>query len=238
MKNYARIIISILFMITFCSIGFSVENGTITGDGVRLREKPDGKIITKLSKNTIVAILEKSKEEQTINGYTAPWYKIRTDKNEEGWIFGQFLLISNAKEESYPEKFIRNIYTKVHLPWEDLKTPNQINFSDKKELSKYFDDKLVDLFIRDEQYASLHPGELVSCIDADPIYDAQDGEPVTKDIVIKKILNKENVFSVTFNNLGTRTLIYKLVNTAQGWRITDIEYSWGTLLKALSCSHE
>jgi hypothetical protein len=42
---------------------------------------------------------------------------------------------------------------------------------------------------------------------------------------------------VTFTNLGTRTLVYKLTNTPSGWRISDIKYAEGPSLKA-TLSHE
>ncbi len=104
-------------------------------------------------------------------------------------------------------------------------------------MSKYFDDKLVDLLLEDNKY-SVKSGE-IGCLDGDPIYDAQDGEPVTKNLIIKKIPDRVNVFSVTFNNLGIKTLIYRLTNTSHGWRISDIEYSSHTMLiEILNCSKE
>jgi hypothetical protein len=143
--------------------------------------------------------------------------------------------ISYAQKVSSPEEFLSNIYTHAHLPWNEGKNAHKIDFSKRKSLSRYFDDKLVDLLIKDNEY-SVESGE-VGCLDGDPIYDAQDGEPVTKKLIIKKISDRVNEFSVTFNNLGTKTFIYRLTNTSHGWRISDIEYSsHTTLIEILNCS--
>ena len=146
-------------------------------------------------------------------------------------------LAPSAQGVSSPEEFIRNIYTSEHLPWATEKSSHVIDFSSRKSLAKYFDNNLVNLFIRDDKY-KIKTKE-IGCLDFDPIYDAQDGDPVTKDLKISKVVGKVNVFSVTFANLGTRTLIYKLTYTADGWRIKDIEYSKNkTLTEILSCKHE
>ncbi len=42
-----------------------------------------------------------------------------------------------------------------------------------------------------------------------------------------------DLFNVTFTNLGTRTLVYKLTNTPSGWRISDIKYPEEPSLKEI-----
>lgn len=95
MKNI-KLLISILIVASLLfNDSCAKEKGMITGDGVRLRDKPNGQILTKLFKNDTVIVLEKTKENETINGVAAPWYKIKTGKNQEGWIFGAYISETN-----------------------------------------------------------------------------------------------------------------------------------------------
>jgi hypothetical protein len=146
-------------------------------------------------------------------------------------------IISYAQKVSSPEDFLRALYTTVHLPSEDRQVPHRIDFSNRNSLAKYFDTKLVKLFIKDAKYKI--KTHAIGCLDFDPIYDAQDMDSVTKDITISKVAGRGNVFSVTFTNLDRRTLIYKLTNTSHGWRISNIEYSsHSSLVELLNCTHE
>ncbi|PYJ53144.1 MAG: hypothetical protein DME82_14735, partial [Verrucomicrobia bacterium] len=100
--------------------------------------------------------------------------------------------------------------------------------------SKYFDKELTALFLKDAECQKREQG--VCNLDFDPIYDAQDFEKTTN-LQITAVAGQPDLFKVTFTNLGTRTLVYKLTNTPSGWRISDIKYAEGPSLKE-TLSHE
>lgn len=76
----------------------------INGTNVNLRVEPNLKAIRirQLKTNDTCEILEKGKQE-TIDGTTDFWYKIR-HKTKEGWIFGAFTSIKQAKETQEKSK--------------------------------------------------------------------------------------------------------------------------------------
>jgi len=123
-----------------------------------------------------------------------------------------------------PEDFIRSLY-QFHQPGKE--TPDW--FGDKNTLSKYFDKELTDLFLKDDECAKREEG--VCNLDFDPIYNAQDFDKETTNLKIAAVADQHDWFSVTFTNLGTRTLVYKLTNTPEGWRVSDIKYPEGASLK-------
>jgi len=129
-----------------------------------------------------------------------------------------------------PEDFIRSLY-QFHQPGKE--TPDW--FGDKNTLSKYFDKELTDLFLKDDECAKREEG--VCNLDFDPIYDAQDFDKETTNLKIAAVADQHDWFNVTFTNLGTRTLVYKLTSTPEGWRISDIKYPEGPSLKEI-LSHE
>jgi len=128
-------------------------------------------------------------------------------------------------KKSSPEDFLRSLY-RFHQPWTDQ--PDW--FDNKQTLSKYFDKELTDLFLKDAECAKREQG--VCNLDFDPIYDAQDFEKTTN-LQIAAVEGQPDLFKVTFTNLGTRTLVYKLTDTPSGWRISDIKYPEGPSLKEL-----
>lgn len=84
-----------LFLWVFLAISipaFSADNATITGDGVRVREKPSlsGKILVSLNKGTRVTVVGKTDFTETIGGHTAPWYEVSRGEIR-GFVFGRFL---------------------------------------------------------------------------------------------------------------------------------------------------
>jgi hypothetical protein len=128
-------------------------------------------------------------------------------------------------KKSSPEDFLRSLY-RFHQPWKEQ--PDW--FDNKRTLSKYFDKELTALFIKD--YECQKREQSVCNLDFDPIYDAQDFEETTN-LQIAAVAGQPDSFNVTFTNLGTRTLVYRLTNTPNGWRISDIKYSEGSSLKEL-----
>ena len=132
---------------------------------------------------------------------------------------------ADAKKSS-PEDFIRSLY-RFHQPGKD--TPAW--FADKRTLSKYFDKELTTLFLKDDECKKREQG--VCNLDFDPIYDGQDFEKETTNLQIAAVVGQPDLFNVTFTNLGTRTLVYKLTNTPSGWRISDIKSPEGPSLKEI-----
>jgi hypothetical protein len=64
-------------------------------------------------------------------------------------------------------------------------------------------------------------------LDFDPIYDAQDFEKKTTNLQSAPVAGQPDFFNVTFTNLETRTLVYRLTKTPSGWRISDINIPRG-----------
>jgi len=141
-------------------------------------------------------------------------------------ILASAVCLAADPKESSPEDFIRSLYN-FHQPGKD--TPDW--FGDKEILSKYFDKELTALFIKDDECAKREQG--VCNLDFDPIYAAQDFDKETTNLKIAAVEGQPNLFNVTFTNLGTRTLVYKLTKTESGLRIGDIKYPEGPSLKEI-----
>jgi len=142
------------------------------------------------------------------------------------FVFTSVVCFGGETKKSSPEDFIRSLY-RFHQPGKD--TPDW--FANKRTLSKYFDKELTNLFIKDDECKKREQG--VCNLDFDPIYDGQDFEKETTNLQIAAVAGQPDLFSVTFTNLGTRTLVYRLTNTSAGWRISDIKYPEGLSLKEI-----
>jgi len=129
--------------------------------------------------------------------------------------------------EQTPEQFLRNLYLHDHKP---MSKP-MIDFAKRESLGKYFDAALTDLFIKDAE-CQQRTHEICN-LDFDPIYDAQDVDDKTTGLKISMVKQESAQFAVTFTNIGTRTLIYTLKKTKEGWRINGISHSKGGSLKAI-----
>ena len=72
----------------------------INDDNVRFRAEPNtsSPVIDKLNFSEKIEILMKSKEIDTIDGIKSPWFLIRRESENEGWVFGAFL------QKNKPEK--------------------------------------------------------------------------------------------------------------------------------------
>ena len=100
-----------------------------------------------------------------------------------------------------------------------------------KRCPRFFDKELTSLFLKNAECEKREQG--VCNIDFDPVYDAQDFDEKTTNLEIAAVADQPDSFKVTFTNLGTRTLVYRLTNTSGGWRISDIKYAEGPSLKEL-----
>lgn len=90
-KKLAPLILMGASTLILCTTSSYAQNGTITGDTVRLREEPNtsSKIVTNLDKDDTVEVLEKSGE----------WYKVKY-KEDNGYVYGEYLKVSGTLEEN------------------------------------------------------------------------------------------------------------------------------------------
>jgi hypothetical protein len=136
----------------------------------------------------------------------------------------------NAKESGdSPEIFIRNLF-KEHLAQYD----NVSWFDNEVILSRYFDRNLTALFLEDRSCYKW-TDELCS-IDFDPIINAQDyDEKLPTHLQVSIVHSKSDIEAkVIFDNIGPRLIIFRIVTTDKGLRISDIMYGDGKYsIKAL-----
>jgi hypothetical protein len=141
-------------------------------------------------------------------------------------VFASAVCFGADTKKSSPEDFIRSLY-RFHQPGKE--TPDW--FDNKRTLSRYFDKELTALFLKNAECEKREQG--VCNLDFDPIYDGQDFEKETTNLQIAAVVDQPDWFNVTFTNLGTRTLVYRLTDTSSGWRISDIKYPEGPSLKQI-----
>ncbi len=65
----------------------------VTADGVRMRSvgNSGGEVTGNFAFGERVEVLEQSKEMESIDGKKRPWFRVRRETGEEGWVFGGFL---------------------------------------------------------------------------------------------------------------------------------------------------
>jgi hypothetical protein len=103
-----------------------------------------------------------------------------------------------------------------------------LNGESRTQIDKYFDKNLADLIWKD---LTTHQDE-VGVIDFDLFYNTQD--PDIKNLIVgaAKTAGGKATVPVTFTNSGRKeTLRYSLAQEKGAWKISDIKYSSGTLLR-------
>jgi hypothetical protein len=96
--------------------------------------------------------------------------------------------------------------------------------------TKYFDDELLKLYLKDKREAKGEVGRL----DGDPLYNAQELQITDFSISAPKISGTEAVVTVRFKNIGKpKRFECVLHQTAKGWRISDMRYDDGYSLKKI-----
>ena len=136
-------------------------------------------------------------------------------------------LFATTPAADTPSALIKSLYAR-HQPGKD----QNLDWCDKKAISKFADPQLTALFIKDCQ-CQKRTGEICN-IDSDPFYDAQDFGTSDPNPRVRQIA--PNTYEVTFTNMSDHKLIYKMTKTSAGWRISDIdspENKW-SLVKLLS----
>ena len=133
------------------------------------------------------------------------------------------------KQDASPENHIQKIYAD-HQPFK-YNGP-EIKFDDKEILLEYFDNNLTNLFLKDLE-CKIKYGRICN-IDFDPIYCAQNGDDGSLELEIKSIANNSHhFFTVSFTNVDRISLKYQLIQTENGWRVSDIIYPSGESLKEI-----
>jgi hypothetical protein len=124
-----------------------------------------------------------------------------------------------------PTKVVTELYRAHNGKADPLQYP-----ASKKLLGAYFEKGLLSLFLKDQSESKGEVGKL----DFDPLYAAQDFD--IKDFSVALVAEQKDSAEVaaSFKNKGTsEKIVFLLLPTAQGWRITDIKYSDGSTLKGI-----
>jgi ABC-type transporter MlaC component len=121
-----------------------------------------------------------------------------------------------------PEAIIKEVYA-IHA--RDIKAGGEdriINGKNRRYLDKFFEKNLADLIWEDLTTER----DDIGVIDADLFYGGQDDPRITAlRVQTTKITGKQAMVRVTFNNWGTKNvIIYQMVRTDQGWKISDIKF--------------
>ena len=90
----SRIVFVSLFLMALVALSIpalAADNATITGDRVRLRDIPSiwGEAEYHFDKGTRVEVIARTDFTDTIEGRTAPWYKL----GQSNWVFGGFVAL-------------------------------------------------------------------------------------------------------------------------------------------------
>ena len=106
----------------------------------------------------------------------------------------------------------------------------QSSAGETRLFSRYFNDELLKLYLKDKREAKGEVGRL----DGDPLYNAQEVQITDFSISGPKITGGEALVTVRFKNIGKPTRVeYVLRHTIGGWKISDIRYDDGHSLKKI-----
>jgi|GEM_PF-2661991 len=97
-----RIILALLLSLPSCA--FALDVRYCTGDSVRVRSghTTSASILTTINKGSAFNIIGISDNKETIQDKTDFWYKIVTENNVTGWIFGAFVPDTGKKSSEKP----------------------------------------------------------------------------------------------------------------------------------------
>ena len=121
---------------------------------------------------------------------------------------------------SFPETIVKELY-RVHRNG----AGHVFERRGRKLQQKYFDQKLAALIWKN---LSETPEGEVGNIDFDPLYNAQDMKIKNFRVGASTINGNTATVPVTFMNFDQRVrLVFSLVNTKQGWKVSNIDYGEG-----------
>jgi hypothetical protein len=129
---------------------------------------------------------------------------------------------------SFPETVVKELY-RVHRNGYGHVFEKQ----GRKLQQKFFDQKLAALIWKN---LTQTPEGEVGNIDFDPLYNAQDTQIKNFRVGASTIKGNTATVPVTFMNFDQRVRVeFRLVNTRQGWKVSNILYGGGSdLVKILS----
>src|SRR6266487_4437893 len=106
----------------------------------------------------------------------------------------------------------------------------QSSAGETRLFTRYFDDELLKLYLKDKREAKGEVGRL----DGDPLYNAQEVQITDFSISAPKITGSEALVTVRFKNIGKPTRVECVLRrTVHGWKISDIRYDNGYSLKKI-----
>ena len=130
------------------------------------------------------------------------------------------------KASNSPEALIDDLYKE-----EEKDNSPFFQNKDRPLIKTYFAKDLADMIWKD---AVETKDDEVGKIDFDPLYDAQDAEVADLKIENAEIKGEKATVVVTFLNFGEEQSIKYLTTKENGeWKIEDIEYKEGSLVKIL-----
>lgn len=104
------------------------------------------------------------------------------------------------------------------------------NPADPAKLLMFFDHALADLILKDQKESNGEVGKL----EMDPLYAAQDFDIKHFAVLPPKTKGLHSEVTVKFTNMGaSHEIMFDLIPTKKGWRITDIKYDDGRRLKEI-----
>lgn len=103
------LILLIMLSVASATSVLAAEKGTLIGDNVNVRSKPEtgASIVANLSTGTTVDVLEKEREYTFIGPYYGTWYKIQFTSGKTGYIFSSFVKVPGEKIEKFHVFFDR-----------------------------------------------------------------------------------------------------------------------------------
>lgn len=94
MRRSLTVLLTLGILVLGAALLAAVENATVSGDGVRIREAPgtSGKIVGSVNKATRLEVTGRSPVTETIDGHLDSWYAV-IFQGKPGYVFGRFLTL-------------------------------------------------------------------------------------------------------------------------------------------------
>jgi Protein of unknown function (DUF3828) len=128
--------------------------------------------------------------------------------------------------ETSPKAFLETIYQKY--VGDSAKEAQGVPLENNAVIRRYFSAGLARLMLEDR--ANAKKKDDVPALDSDPFVGHQDWEITNLVIEVKENGPSKATGTVTFTNIGKpEKVVLELLNAGDGWRISDIQWSDGTL---------
>jgi hypothetical protein len=152
-------------------------------------------------------------------------------------LLGAILLLAGAAgapalslAEASPEAFLKSIYDRYIG---DAKKALGAPLDSERKIRRYFTPELAALIIKDRREAAKRKEP--PTLEGDPFVDAQEWQIAAVDIAVSQTTADKALATVNFKNFGKPvTVRLELVQLKDGWKISDIRWSEGTLRDLLS----